>query len=482
MREHSARRAGAAVLVIGLTASTPIFLSSGVAAVDTDMAISTTSVDFGTVAVGSSASVAVTLTNTGGDPFGPINMFGGAPPTNEFNASQNCQAQTLPAGGSCSVTYEFSPTTEGTFNDSSNFTISETANQGDGEDFSVSLTGTTPSPTTTTSTTTSSTTSTSTTSTTDPPGPGSTAGPSPGPGTTGAAPTTVTSTSSSTSTTEPVVWPLLGSGVAPFPALAVIVDNVDAQPQTGLNFADVVFELINEGGTTRFIAVFNSMEANPVGPIRSGRLHDADLLFCLNDPAIAYSGANDGVTAAFQAAGFELLGQDAPGFFRDDTLEEPHNLFANTNELLPQLVSSGNAVPIFEYVVSGESPAGTPVSFADLMVGDNPVRWDWDEAKGVFLRSEGGSPHELTEGQASADNVIVLVTEYGTNPDGGPNAATLGSGTVVVYSDGLKQEGTWSRQNPEDPFTLVSNGAPIHLSPGRTWVEIVDEGNNLTDG
>jgi hypothetical protein len=53
--------------------------------------------------VGDTASSAVTVVNTGSDPFGPINMFGGAPPTAEFNASQNCQAQTLPAGGSCQV-------------------------------------------------------------------------------------------------------------------------------------------------------------------------------------------------------------------------------------------------------------------------------------------------------------------------------------------------------------------------------------------
>ena len=55
------------------------------------------------------AKASVTLTNTGGDPFGPINIFGGAPPTAEFNASQNCQGTTLPAGGSCMVNYSFSP-------------------------------------------------------------------------------------------------------------------------------------------------------------------------------------------------------------------------------------------------------------------------------------------------------------------------------------------------------------------------------------
>jgi hypothetical protein len=104
---------------------------------------STSAIDFGAVAAGStSAPVAVTLTNTGGDPFGPINIFGGAPPTAEFNASQNCQGTTLPAGGSCQVTFSFSPGAAGSYNDTSSFTVSETSSQTDGEDFSVTLTGT----------------------------------------------------------------------------------------------------------------------------------------------------------------------------------------------------------------------------------------------------------------------------------------------------------------------------------------------------
>ena len=51
-----------------------------------------------------------------------------------------------------------------------------------------------------------------------------------------------------------------------------------------------------------------------------------------------------------------------------------------------------------------------------------------------------------------------------------------------MYSDGRKIEGTWSRDNPTDPFTLEANGQPILLAPGRTWVELVDEQHNLADG
>ena len=289
-----------------------------------------------------------------------------------------------------------------------------------------------------------------------------------------------TSTTTTTIVREPLTGVVLG---APRPALVVKVDNVDAEPQSGLNQADLVFEEIVEGQATRFAAVFNSMEANPVGPIRSARTQDVDLLQSLNDPALAYSGANEGVNAALQAAGFELLSEGNPGFFRRDDRPAPHNLYANIAALWPQLTSSGNAVPAFEYVAPGTEVTGTPVTFAQMMVGGYDVRWDWDATQRLFLRSQLGSPHELADGQASANTVIVLVVPYGTSPaGGGPEAQTIGTGAAVVYTAGQKIEGTWTRQSATEPFHLEAGGQPILIAPGRTWVELVDAQHNLADG
>jgi hypothetical protein len=125
---------------IGIVVLASATFAPAVAAVDTDIAISSTAVHFGTVAVGGTKQVPVILTNTGGDSFTP-HLFGGAPFTPEFNASQNCQLVPLPPGGSCQITYSFSPGAPGTYSDMSNFTVSESDSQVDGEDFSVSLTG-----------------------------------------------------------------------------------------------------------------------------------------------------------------------------------------------------------------------------------------------------------------------------------------------------------------------------------------------------
>jgi hypothetical protein len=294
-----------------------------------------------------------------------------------------------------------------------------------------------------------------------------------------------TTTAAPTTTTEVVLHPLTGVAVAdpaayaPRPAMVVKIDNVDAEPQSGLNQADIVYEEIVEGRATRFAAVFNSMESNPVGPIRSGRTQDINLLANLNDPVFVWSGGNAGVTNALQGTGWTLLGQGTPGFFRDGSRPAPHNLYANMSDLWSQVGDSGEAVPIFEY---GAASSGSPVTFAEMAVGGYPVRWDWDAAQGLFLRSQLGSEHDATDGRLGTNNVVVLVVPYGTSPFGGPESQTIGSGVAVVYSNGRKIEGTWTRENPQDPWTLEANGQPILLAPGRTWVELVDEGNGLTDG
>jgi Abnormal spindle-like microcephaly-assoc'd, ASPM-SPD-2-Hydin/IPT/TIG domain len=135
------KRGRVPLATIGVVVLLSAIFAPPAAAVPTPIEVSSSALDFGNVAVGATSQMPVQVTNTSTSPFGPINIFGGAPPTAEFNASQNCQATTLAGGASCQITYSFSPGSPGSFSDSSNFTISQTSSQADGEDFSVALTG-----------------------------------------------------------------------------------------------------------------------------------------------------------------------------------------------------------------------------------------------------------------------------------------------------------------------------------------------------
>ena len=297
-------------------------------------------------------------------------------------------------------------------------------------------------------------------------------------------------TAAPTTTTVPEVArvPLTGRPLAagePAPdrsAMVVKIDNVGAaRPQTGLNQADVVFEEVVEGRATRFAAVFHSQGSNPVGPIRSGRTQDVDLLSGLNQPIFVWSGGNPGVERVIGESGFHSLNATgrppATGFFRTDR-PRPHNLFANTDPFWNQLTwAISRPSPMFEYVEPGAAVAGDPRSWLQVQVGTNPVRWDYDAASDTYRRSQSGRPHQLIDGQANADNVVVLITNYRPSSVDArsPEAVTVGNGIAFVMSDGKLQTGVWERADKTSPITLrTPEGAPILLAPGRTWVELAD--------
>ena len=313
--------------------------------------------------------------------------------------------------------------------------------------------------------------------------------------TTAAATTTraPTTTAKATTTTErrrveeePARMPLTGAplkfGQKPpdRPALVAKIDNVGAaRPQTGLNQADVVFEEIVEARLTRFAAVFHSQGANPVGPIRSGRTQDVDLLSGLNQPLFLWSGGNAGVTAAIDNSDFISINHSGGGggFYRTDR-PAPHNLYNNTDTVWAQSTpEAGRPDPLFRYLMPREEPRGKPTSWMEVQVGVNPVRWAWSPQCRCYLREQYGSPHDLTDGQATADNVVVLLTGYRPSyvDARSPEAITVGNGLAFVMSEGRLQIGKWQRNVNTDPVRLFTpRGKLMEIAPGRTWVELAD--------
>jgi hypothetical protein len=321
-----------------------------------------------------------------------------------------------------------------------------------------------------------------------------------------AAPTTVPTTSAPTTVAETVgttaapdvsstttvytgpVYPLTGLPVtdpaaAARPALVVKIDNhALARPQSGLNEADIVYEEMVEV-QTRFAAVFHSHGADPVGPIRSGRTQDIDLLGSLNKPLFAWSGGNANVTFAINSSDLVSLNNVNPttqkegGFFRSPDRKGPHNLYAKTSTLWTLAPPDAEPPPAqFRYLGPGDHRAGDSSAGVEGDIFGLAIRWDYDSAKGVYLRTSDGAPHrDALDGQVSTDNVVVLSVIY--KPSGAdarsPEAQTVGSGDAMVFTQGIVVHGTWMRASRLAPFTLVDDsGSPILLTPGRTWVEL----------
>ena len=314
--------------------------------------------------------------------------------------------------------------------------------------------------------------------------------------------TTSTSVGSSSSTSPVIssvpvagpVMPLTGlpmaDGVLALrPAIVVKVDNhPDARPQTGLNQADIVFEE-NVEALTRFALVFHSQGSDPVGPIRSGRTQDIDLLSSLNGVLFVWSGGNAGVTAAVKSSNFVNMSASAAGkgsgFFRSDDKDAPHNLYTNTSDIWTVATGRGGTPPPqFSYSTDPSSNGGVDVVGVKLrMDGSMKASWEWDVDKQAFARRHDANVHLDSNGeQVTTENLLVLTVEYKISAANkkSPEAQTTGTGVAWVLQQGKITQGTWTRADKMDPWTLTDEaGEPILLTPGRTFVELIRKGQGV---
>ncbi|MEP7048617.1 MAG: DUF3048 domain-containing protein [Ilumatobacteraceae bacterium] len=300
--------------------------------------------------------------------------------------------------------------------------------------------------------------------------------------TTAAASTTTTEPETTTTVPAEPVYPLTGVAnpdpvVAARPALIVKIDNASgARPQSGFNEADLVIEEIVNDSITRFAMVFQSGDSDPVGPIRSGRHQDVDLFTALDHPLFAWSGGNATVTDQINNSELVNIGPSrAAVYYRAKDRTIPHNLYSKTLDLYSRTPPfSPPAKQQFAYRDPGAPAAGTASAGVTVKLDSIDVEWDWNSAKGVYFRKMEGKPHmDRNSGQVSTDNVVVLAMEYLPGISGSPDAQTIGTGEVFVFTGGNYIHGTWTRNDIHEPFSLVDDaGKVIQLQPGRTFIEL----------
>jgi hypothetical protein len=290
-----------------------------------------------------------------------------------------------------------------------------------------------------------------------------------------------------TTTAKPVVAPLTGlpdpGGLSlNRPALSVKVENTpESRPQTGIDVADVVFEEVTEGDITRFMAVFNSAVPDVVGPVRSVRAVDADLAAPLGG-IFAYSGgAAPAVDLIRKVPSLNTVDETQAGsaMFRDKAKRAPHNLYGRGPDLFDKGGQPVPVKPLFTYLQGGAPFNGEPV--AQFTVGFKAgfaVGYSFDAASHTWKRSYGLAPHTVDSGaQIAPTNVVV--ESVGCCAEGAEtgNSQTVGQGDAWIFSDGKLVRGKWARSDKAQPTQYTdAAGAPLNLTPGRTWVELLPIG------
>ena len=197
---------------------------------------------------------------------------------------------------------------------------------------------------------------------------------------------------------------------------AAIVSKIDAapeaMPQVGMEQADVVYEVAIEWGS-RYIAAWHSRQPSVVGPHRSARTTDPDLLSMFGHPLFAFSGANPGVVQALALTTWKTgvgPGEVPAAYHRDLQRPWPHNLFAHTDVLRTRPAPLQPPTPIFSFHAPGSTAGGVPVEGFTAFPGLRS-EFRWDPSLDGWRRRVWDHEHLHATGEPVAPtNVVVLET------------------------------------------------------------------------
>lgn len=287
------------------------------------------------------------------------------------------------------------------------------------------------------------------------------------------------------------------------PVTAVMIENsTDARPQSGLDQAGVVFEAIAEGGITRFMALYQDTQPDYVGPVRSVRPYFLHWAMGFDAP-IAHVGGSPEALQNIKDWGTKDLDQffNSGAYHRVSSRYAPHNMYTSLASLSEVETGKGFTSSNFKsFVRKKEQPykANATGAKADTRTAANNINlnissqafnvaYSYDADTNSYKRNMDGQPHmsvaqDGTQTQITPKVVVALVMSYGIQSDGKhSDYGTVGTGQMFVFQDGTVTQGTWSKADKGAQFVFSdSEGHPLALNPGQTWISILNTSAAVT--
>jgi hypothetical protein len=272
------------------------------------------------------------------------------------------------------------------------------------------------------------------------------------------------------------------------PVLAVKIDDTAAaHPQIGLEAADVVYVEQVEAGLTRLAAIFSSTMPPQIGPVRSARISDIDILANYGRVAFAYSGAQSRLYPVISRANLIDLGaqRQSPSIYtRDNSRRAPVNMVLLPQALLDKAAERG-LVPDRAKSVGwqfGEVPrGGTQIDSVEVRWPSSTYRVLWN-GKAFSLFQDGRLEQTNSGGALSPSTVVVQLakivpSQYGDRFGGiTPQTEVVGSGQALVLRDGVAFRAKWSRASLTEPTIFTTQGGdPLPFAAGQIWVLLADQ-------
>ena len=277
------------------------------------------------------------------------------------------------------------------------------------------------------------------------------------------------------------VSPLTGRPAAQgLPVLAVKVDNVSgAFPQAGLTSADMVYVEQVEGGLTRLLAIFSSDIPKQVGPVRSARTDNLELLRQFGTPALAFSGANAYVLNAVRSSPIKNGDPDSDpsAYTRVGDHIPPHNLFLDPAALL-KVVKGSPAKSIGLTFDDTKVTGGNPASKVTVTYPMAQLVFIYDKFHSDWVVRQDGADDKLEDGSfRKADTVVIIHVSSRRDFDPiTPYNITVGHGAGTVFRDGRAIPITWNRAKDTVGMTFKDKaGAVVPMRIGQTWVVVLPE-------
>lgn len=268
--------------------------------------------------------------------------------------------------------------------------------------------------------------------------------------------------------------------------LAVMVNNAPAaRPQSGLSGADIVYEVLAEGGVTRLVSIFHSnADEAKIGPIRSIRPYMIELGESYHG-VLVHAGASNDAYAVLQRQHKEDLDEITNAgayFWRDKSRKAPHNLYSNVEKLLEGAAKRGYAtedtdVPGYTFRGKDDPIEGEPVGSIEIkfQLDNYKVTYEYDTATKLYKRYINGSPHtDLDTGETlTAANVVVLGADHKVLDDVGRLAVDLNlGGEAILFQQGKAIHGQWIHRT-DDVIRFVKDNVEVPFVPGTTYFNVV---------
>lgn len=281
--------------------------------------------------------------------------------------------------------------------------------------------------------------------------------------------------------------------------LAIKISNAPAivRPQAGLAYADMVYEHYVEGYLTRFTAIYYSHTPPYVGSVRSARILDLQIPLMYKS-LLAYSGANGPINlrlyeSPFADRIFEATPLGQPLFYRDPTIEAPHNLFAVPSEIWALATARGvNTRPTLTGLTFSEAIPPHAMSAARLIsvdYGPSTTTWVYDDEEGLYRRYIDGELQvdALDHTPITVANVVmvwahhqpdvtVLASEWEGVQEFSIEVQIWTLGPAILFRDGKRYDGLWHRWSDDAMLTFWRDDTMterLYLKPGVTWFQVV---------